>query len=297
MSLSQNIRILMLWLLLCPLPFLLVLLASSLAHADDWDTNTGQDLPPIPEENRIIKWCKKDGNGVRYASANLEIPGYEPCGKLEVEMTCDAGGGRHIGSAVAGQYGNRDCALGPRIIIQRTDSIEPQETNQTSEGEASREVAGPEEDPTTENGAAENEIGDAQDETSPEQTDEDSFADGASENQEPQHVESKKSEQPGKKLTAQERRNLEREVKELEKQQLSEEKMIEQLLISGMLGTPLTPTSPPTSRSGKRSSANQAKQQRKEMEKVLNSLDPESKKMLEKMFGVKDIKDVLKPRR
>lgn len=265
-----------------------LVILSTKAGADDWDMNTGQDLPPVPEENRIIKWCKKDGAGVRYASANLEIPGYEPCGKLEVEMTCDAGGGRHIGSAVAGQYGNRDCALGPRIFIERTDSAEPQDLNQPSDvevsGEASGEVGG------KNTSQDENEIANDQEAVTPEQTAEDSFVDDPSEAQESQLKESEKA---PKKLTAQEKRNLEREVKELEKQQLSEEKMIEQLLISGILGTGMTP--PP--RSGKRSNAYQAKQQRKEMEKMLNGLDPESKKILEKMFGVKDIKDVLKPRR
>jgi len=99
----------------------LLLLSPRTGFADEWSVDEATQLPPTAPENRIIKWCQLEGDGVRYASSNLNIPGYKPCGKLAVTMNCDSTGRRYIGEEISSGYTYRDCSVGPRITIERTD--------------------------------------------------------------------------------------------------------------------------------------------------------------------------------
>ncbi len=89
------------------------------ASAEDWTSNQGRVLPPTSAENRIVKWCEKDGDKVRYASANLEIKGFAPCGTVATAANCDATGNRYIGPATGAPHGYLDCNNGQRIYIER----------------------------------------------------------------------------------------------------------------------------------------------------------------------------------
>jgi len=98
--------------------FLIFLCWPCLAE-NEWTVEGNQDLPPTNPENRIIKWCKLDGSHVRFASANLKLKGYEPCGKLTSHTSCDAGGTRMISKDANRPSGHLDCGRGPRIQISR----------------------------------------------------------------------------------------------------------------------------------------------------------------------------------
>ena len=88
---------------------------------DEWSTEAKKQHAPENPRNRIIKWCSLDGTKSRWASANLEIKGYEPCGTLQAATTCDAGGNRMIGKTDERPYTHRDCGVGERIVIIRHD--------------------------------------------------------------------------------------------------------------------------------------------------------------------------------
>ncbi|MCB0325233.1 MAG: hypothetical protein KDD69_16735 [Bdellovibrionales bacterium] len=96
---------------------LLLLVLSATAVADQWSLDGEQEHPPAQDRNRIIKWCSEDGTKTRFASANIKLKGYSPCGTLKANATCDAGGTRIIGKADERPTGHRDCAIGPRILI------------------------------------------------------------------------------------------------------------------------------------------------------------------------------------
>ena len=100
---------------------LLLVLTTPVALSDEWSQGETEELPARSPENRIIKWCQKDGSHQRYASANLRLKGYEPCGKLKAFMTCDAGGNRMFGSDENRPKGHLDCGIGPRIMIINYD--------------------------------------------------------------------------------------------------------------------------------------------------------------------------------
>lgn len=76
--------------------------------------------------NDIIKWCEDDGDGVRYASANIAIKGYSRCGGLKASKTCDATGNRFFspGPSKDSPHGYLDCSIGPRIEIERHLDLE-----------------------------------------------------------------------------------------------------------------------------------------------------------------------------
>ena len=98
---------------------LLAILAFSVttARAEEWSADGVGQYPPDAASDRIIKWCSTDGVRVRYASANLKIKGYEPCGKLETTATCDASGTRLLSKDDTRPKGHLDCSVGPRIMI------------------------------------------------------------------------------------------------------------------------------------------------------------------------------------
>lgn len=87
--------------------------------ADSWTLSGDGQYAPTNPEDIIIKWCETNGERTRYASANLNIKGYEPCGKLQTAATCDAGGERIISGDLNRPYDHRDCVKGPRISITR----------------------------------------------------------------------------------------------------------------------------------------------------------------------------------
>lgn len=86
-------------------------------HAEQWSLAEDREHAPAAQRNRIIKWCKLDGSHERYASANIRLKGYEPCGTISVPVTCDASGKRMIGTDKDRPRGHRDCGIGPRITI------------------------------------------------------------------------------------------------------------------------------------------------------------------------------------
>lgn len=84
---------------------------------DRWSQNGVAEHEATSKENRIIKWCKPDGSKARFASANLKIKGYEPCGKLEAVSSCDAVGNRLISKNSKRPIDHKDCGTGPRIVV------------------------------------------------------------------------------------------------------------------------------------------------------------------------------------
>ena len=76
----------------------IILLSFSTCHADNWSINQKKALPGEKDENRIIKWCDKEtGKKVRYASANIALKGYEPCGSIKSVDVCDENGNKFLG--------------------------------------------------------------------------------------------------------------------------------------------------------------------------------------------------------
>ena len=95
-----------------------MLLIPFTAFADSWSLDSDKEHPPESDENRIIKWCNEDGTHTRYASANLKIKGYQPCGSVTSVVTCDASGTRMIGgNGEKRPRGHRDCSIGPRLVV------------------------------------------------------------------------------------------------------------------------------------------------------------------------------------
>lgn len=74
--------------------------------------------------NDIVKWCEEDGEGVRYASANIDLKGYDKCGELKAQKTCDASGQRFISPSSTAPHGYLDCEIGPRIYVRRHLDLE-----------------------------------------------------------------------------------------------------------------------------------------------------------------------------
>lgn len=77
----------------------------------------------MDQENRIIKWCETGGSEVRYASANLRIHGFEPCGSVKTAVTCDPLGAKFIGPD-NGPHGYKNCAYGKRLQITNIDDTQ-----------------------------------------------------------------------------------------------------------------------------------------------------------------------------
>jgi hypothetical protein len=91
------------------------------ALSEQWSIENDKQHPPVAASNRIIKWCQDKGNKTRYASANLKIKGFSPCGAISPSITCDPSGNRMIGSGERPRA-HKDCAVGPRIVIINHDS-------------------------------------------------------------------------------------------------------------------------------------------------------------------------------
>lgn len=86
-------------------------------HADQWAVGEAREHEPASPENRIIKWCNESSNKTRYASANIKLAGWQPCGKLLASKTCDASGNRMISTDQQRPNGQLDCGIGPRITV------------------------------------------------------------------------------------------------------------------------------------------------------------------------------------
>ncbi len=105
---------------------LLLSSAAGSAHAEDTFALNRPTLPPSSAENRIIKWCAESGTHTRYASANIQLKGYAPCGEVKTAVrTCDAVGNRMISPGGEVPYGYRDCSLGKRLVVIRHDPLDP----------------------------------------------------------------------------------------------------------------------------------------------------------------------------
>lgn len=112
---------------------ILFLLIASPAFADEsWTDEVGKEGPAPQNENRIIRWCSTDGTHQRFASANIEINGYQPCGEINVPVSCDPSGKRYIGKSGNEPYAYKSCAKGPRIVMpaQSEDEEESEEVRE-----------------------------------------------------------------------------------------------------------------------------------------------------------------------
>ena len=92
-------------------------LTAANSHAQDWSAGQ-KDLPATGAENRIIKWCESNGTAIRYSSANITVKGFEPCGTLSAQTSCDPAGAKFISRSSETPYSYRDCAVGPRLFVK-----------------------------------------------------------------------------------------------------------------------------------------------------------------------------------
>ena len=76
----------------------------------------------VDPANEILKWCQNGGESVRYASANIEIAGYDQCGKPVTVSFCDPMGNKYIGKVAAMPYQYRDCSIN-RIRLEREGQV------------------------------------------------------------------------------------------------------------------------------------------------------------------------------
>lgn len=112
-------------------------LSTAVAADEEWSLD-GQQYPPTPPENRIIRWCSADGAKERFASANIRLDGYEPCGQLRAHATCDAAGTKLFSNDPNVPYDHKDCAAGPRImVISHNPPVQPAPMNEPEIGKAS----------------------------------------------------------------------------------------------------------------------------------------------------------------
>lgn len=107
------------------------LLALSLLYGRDAIADNfaieGHDYSGTSAENRIIRWCSSDDSKIRFASANITIAGFRPCGELKTRVTCDAVGNRLIGDQGNVPYDHKDCGEGPRLLVIAHDPPSPPE--------------------------------------------------------------------------------------------------------------------------------------------------------------------------
>lgn len=73
--------------------------------ADNWGLNDKNELPAESSENRIIKWCSDtDENNSRYASANIKVSGFHPCGLIVSSDVCDGENNKILGTPKSGIF-------------------------------------------------------------------------------------------------------------------------------------------------------------------------------------------------
>src|SRR6187402_2492036 len=68
---------------------------------------------PLPTPKIVERWCEIGGDSVRYS--NTDVPGYQRCGAVSADTTCDPVGRRFIGSRKDAPYSYLECTGGPRI--------------------------------------------------------------------------------------------------------------------------------------------------------------------------------------
>ena len=100
--------------------FLLASAAPASAEGEVWSLEASKEHPGIDSENRIIRWCSDDQTKSRYASANIQLKGYQPCGELNIPVNCDPSGQRLISKDANLPYAYKDCGVGPRIQMRRS---------------------------------------------------------------------------------------------------------------------------------------------------------------------------------
>ena len=98
--------------------------STSIVRAEDgWGIDPKKEHPPMSSQNRIIRWCSNDGKKERFASANLAVEGFHPCGELKTPVSCDPVGQRMIGNNGQPPEVYKDCSLGPRIVVHKSDGV------------------------------------------------------------------------------------------------------------------------------------------------------------------------------
>lgn len=103
---------------------LMVIFRGSFARAEDgWGVDPKKEHPPVSSQNRIIRWCANEGSKERFASANLAVEGFHPCGELNTPVSCDPVGKRLIGKNGQPPEIYKDCSVGPRIVVHREDGV------------------------------------------------------------------------------------------------------------------------------------------------------------------------------
>lgn len=91
-----------------------LLLSAGQASAESPDSWTVKEVnSQVPLES-VEKWCQIGGSKVRYT--NFPLPGYQPCGNLSIQKTCDATGQRFFGAGPS-PHSYLDCAKGRRLQI------------------------------------------------------------------------------------------------------------------------------------------------------------------------------------
>ncbi|MDD2943248.1 MAG: hypothetical protein PHC51_09820 [bacterium] len=95
------------------------------AETDSFNVQRSSGYTGEEPENAIIKWCSdRDSTKIRYASANIDLAGWSPCGEIETLAYCDASGGRRYFSPESEvPHGYRLCSEGPRIYVKLHDRV------------------------------------------------------------------------------------------------------------------------------------------------------------------------------
>lgn len=200
-------------------------------YNDLWSKDSSKEHDPPSSENRIVKWCSDEGQHVRYASANITLSGYHPCGTLGIHKTCDPSGNRFFGKADDSRpYAHQDCAVGPRIVIVNHGKKDIIDTSAVpKEGE---------------------EIGS---------------------------------------LTDDEQQALKEEMDKAAKVHSQHDPVVEMQKLIGLLQAGLFPTRP-----GNDKQQQQIIDAQKELQKILKSFDPQTKKVLESFLNINQPKDARK---
>lgn len=95
------------------------------AESDSFNVQRSSGYAGDEPENAIIKWCSdRDSSRVRYASANIDLAGWSPCGEVKTLAYCDASGGRrYLLPDAEVPYGYRPCSEGSRIYVKLHDKV------------------------------------------------------------------------------------------------------------------------------------------------------------------------------
>ncbi|MFN8392190.1 MAG: hypothetical protein U0136_17995 [Bdellovibrionota bacterium] len=93
-----------------------------IAESEQWTEQASNQHPAVGAHNRIIRWCSSEGKPERFASANISLKGYQPCGELQTPISCDPSGRRYISKDANTPYAYKDCGT-ERIHMPRRKDL------------------------------------------------------------------------------------------------------------------------------------------------------------------------------